>query len=68
MYENAIEPVGADCMRPHCGEMSRSDRGDGHRLGGGNAARRCRRDCSAGGNDKNTHFFVVTLFALLHPE
>ena len=24
-------------MRPHCGEMSRSDRGDGHRLGGGNA-------------------------------
>ena len=22
---------------PLCGEMSRSDRGDGHRLGGGNA-------------------------------
>ena len=22
----------------------------------------------AGGNDKNAHFFVVTLFALLHPE
>ena len=26
------------------------------------------RDCSAGGNDKNAHFLVVTLFALLHPE
>ena len=24
---------------PQCGEMSRSDRGDGHRFGGGNAVR-----------------------------
>ena len=43
---------------PQCGEMSRSVRGDGHRLGGGNAA---GIDGGIVGRDTHIALFLSTL-------